>query len=79
MSSYLKYISYFSLSVTDSLINLVASLFRIYPGSDMSGAYLASRELRRTLKWDLNHQKIRQFKAKSSFDKMEKVKRDSGV
>jgi len=79
MGSYLKYITYFSLSVVDSLINLAASLIRVYPGLDMSGAYLASRELKRTLKWDLNHQKIRQLKARSAFDQMEKAKRDSGV
>ena len=79
MSSYLKYISYFSLSVADSIINLAASLLKVYPGFDMSGAYLASRELKRALKWDLNHQKIRQLKAKSAFDQMENVKRDSGV
>jgi len=79
MGSYLKYITYFSLSVVDSLINLAASLIRVYQGLDMSGAYLASRELKRTLKWDLNHQKIRQLKARSAFDQMEKAKRDSGV
>tara|TARA_R110002110_G_scaffold155621_1_gene350114 strand:+ start:1466 stop:1705 length:240 start_codon:yes stop_codon:yes gene_type:complete len=79
MRSYLKYIIYFALSFVDSLINLVTSLFRVYPGSDMSGTYLANRELKRTLKWDISHQNTRRLKAESSLDKMEKAKRDSGV
>ena len=75
MKSYLKYITYFTLSMVDSLINLVASLFRMYPGSDMSGKYLASRELRKTLKWDINHQMLRQSKMQSAVEAMDRVKR----
>lgn len=79
MGSYLKYIVYFTLSAIDSLINLVASLFYTYPGSDMSGRYLASRELRKTMKWDINHQMLRQSKAQAALEKMDKEKRNSGV
>jgi len=75
MKSYLKYITYFTLSMVDSLINLVASLFRMYPGSDMSGKYLASRELRKTLKWDINHQMLRQSKMQSAVEAMDRAKR----
>ena len=61
--------------MVDSLINLVASLFRMYPGSDMSGKYLASRELRKTLKWDINHQMLRQSKMQSAVEAMDRAKR----
>ena len=78
MISYLKYVTYFALSVVDSFINLVASLFRMYPGSDMSGKYLASRELRKTMKWDINHQMLRQSKMQEAIEKMDQARRDSG-
>jgi len=78
MRSYLKYVTYFALSVVDSLINLVASLLRAYPGSDMSGKYLASKELRKTLKWDINHQMLRQSKMQEAMEQMDKARRDSG-
>ena len=61
--------------MVDSLMNLVASLFRMYPGSDMSGKYLASRELRKTLKWDINHQMLRQSKMQSAVEAMDRAKR----
>ena len=79
MRSYFKYIVYFTLSVIDSLVNLVASLFYTYPGFDMSGRYLASRELRKTLKWDINHQMLKQSRARTALEQLEKAKRDSGV
>ena len=78
MISYLKYVTYFALSVVDSFINLVASLFRMYPGSDMSGKYLASRELRKTMKRDINHQMLRQSKMQEAIEKMDQARRDSG-
>tara|TARA_R110000824_G_scaffold124513_2_gene283090 strand:- start:2429 stop:2677 length:249 start_codon:yes stop_codon:yes gene_type:complete len=77
MRSYLKYIIYFALSVADSFINFTSSVFRVYPGSDMSGSYLARRELKKTLKWDINHQMLRQSKAQSALEKMDKARRDS--
>ena len=77
MGYYLKYVTYFTLSVLDSLINLAAATIRIYPGFDMSGAYLARRELKKTLKWDINHQMLRQSKAQGALEKMDKARRDS--
>ena len=76
MRYYLKYVTYFALSVVDSFINLAASLFLMYPGSDMSGKYLASRELRKTMKWDINHQMLRQSKMQKAIKQMDEVRRD---
>lgn len=49
MKNYFKYITYFLLSTIDSFINLIFSIVYVYPRMDMSGNFLAWREVEKAL------------------------------
>ena len=70
MRGYLKYITYFSLSVLDSLVNLLCSLVGFYPALDTSGNYLVRLEINRLAKWNYNRQ---QEKINSQMESMSTI------
>jgi len=63
----------------DSVINAISALVFLYPKFDMSGKFLAGRELKRTLQWDIDHQSKRRHEAHKAWEETQKIKREADV
>lgn len=72
--SYVKYIIYFLLSVSDALINLSCSIFRYYPSVDISSMFLSRVELRRINKFIGERQEDKKSLSDDTLEQIEEIR-----
>lgn len=78
MKTYFRFIIYYVLSVVDSVINLLFSLFYLYPKLDLSGKFFVATEYTRIQKIRLSRIVERENKASEALEKIKKIKDEYG-